>query len=111
MSLRTRMRTQHRTKGRLYDGMRAGGWIDYRAARPVTGGHLGERREILLAIAYTIGAARLESTAGQWHVCGRNAALDGVKRTPAVGLQRGHGLQKPAGVGVSGHAKDVGLAA
>src|SRR4029077_19090113 len=88
MSLRTRMRTQHRTKGRLYDGMRAGRWIDYRAARPVTGRHLGERRKLSLAVEHAVDASGLKGAAGQLRMAGRHAALDGGERTPAIGLER-----------------------
>src|SRR6267143_3179213 len=111
MSLRTRIRTMHRTNSRLYDGTRLGGGIDYRATRPMPDGNLCERGEVAGTVRHSIRATGLEWTP-RWRLLrGRDRSLDGRERAGAIGFQSRHSFQKSARVRMAWRLKDIRFAA
>src|SRR4029077_11337218 len=111
MSLRTRIRTWHRTRSRLYDGMCLMRGIDYRAARPMPHGDLHQRRKGFGTVHYTVRTARFKRASWRCGMRGGNCSLDGGKWACAVRLQRGYGPQKATRVRVAGSLEDIQLAA
>ena len=120
MSLSSSMRNRHQTDGDYRtSATEEDTWansvppslfcVDYRAARPMLGRNLNQRRESAGAFGDAKSATRLEGAARRHGMQRRHCAFDGSERMVTLGLEIRHGLQEAARIRMRGRIKDFML--